>query len=32
MALVVSNLSKVPEGDLAAIAHYLKTLKPGGGE
>ena len=31
MAEVVRNLSQVPEGDLAAIAHYLKTFKPRGG-
>ena len=31
MAAVVRNLAQVPEGDLAAIAHYLKTFKPDGG-
>ncbi len=30
MAAVVRNLAQVPEQDLAAIAHYLKTVKPGG--
>ena len=29
MAAVVRNLSQVPQDDLAAIAHYLKTFKPG---
>jgi mono/diheme cytochrome c family protein len=31
MAAVVRNLSQVPQDDLAAIAHYLKTFKPGPG-
>ena len=29
MAAVVRNLAQVPEDDLAAIAHYLKTFRPG---
>ncbi len=31
MAAVVRNLAQVPQDDLAAIAHYLKTVKPGAG-
>jgi mono/diheme cytochrome c family protein len=31
MAAVVRNLAQVPPEDLAAIAHYLKTVKPGAG-
>ncbi len=31
MAAVVRNLAEVPQDDLAAIAHCLKTFKPGGG-
>ncbi len=31
MAAVVRNLSQVPQDDLAAIAHYLKTFKSGPG-
>ncbi len=31
MAAVVRNLGQVPPDDLQAIAHYLKTVKPGPG-
>ncbi len=31
MAAVVRNLGQVPETDVAAMAHYLKTFRPGGG-
>ena len=31
MAAVVRNLAQVPQDDLPAIAHYLKTVKPGAG-
>jgi mono/diheme cytochrome c family protein len=31
MAAVVRNLSQVPQDDLNAIAHYIKTFRPGGG-
>ncbi len=31
MAAAARNLGQVPETDVAAIAHYLKTFNPGGG-